>query len=113
MALLIVFDISSFLVDQVVVELSVPGATGVFTAPEGGGRAARGRNRDTLVLVSCSSPPPPLPQAPLAAGESGPGHTRVLAFEEDARVCSMSIFFTVFLLLLLTVPLLLLLLLIL
>eukprot|EP00752_Nemacystus_decipiens_P015088 g13442.t1 len=73
---------------EVVVELSVPGATGVFTAPEGGGRAAGGRNRDTLVLVSCSSAPPP--QAPPAADERRPGHTRVLAFEEDARVVELA-----------------------
>eukprot|EP00903_Cladosiphon_okamuranus_P018754 g17257.t1 len=77
----------------VVVELSVPGATGVYTSPEGSGRAGGSRNRDTLVLVSCSSSPPP-PQTPLDADadavESGPGHTRVLAFEEDARVVELA-----------------------
>ncbi|CAN0405325.1 unnamed protein product, partial [Pylaiella littoralis] len=66
---------------EVVVELSVPGAIGVYTAPEGGSASDGGggaKNRDTLVLVSCTSTP---------QGRSG--HTRVLAFEEDARVAEL------------------------
>lgn len=73
---------------KVVVELSVPGATGVYSSSEGGGDSggSLGRNkRDTLVLVSCSASPPAA-GAPAAGGDTRPGHTRVLAFEEDAKV---------------------------
>ncbi|CAN0299002.1 unnamed protein product, partial [Ectocarpus sp. 12 AP-2014] len=77
---------------EVVVELSVPGATGVYSSSEGGGvgRGAVGRNkRDTLVLVSCSASPPAAAGATAAGGDTRPGHTRVLAFEEDAKVVEL------------------------
>lgn len=72
---------------QVMVDLSIPGATGVFTAAEGGGQP------DTLVLVSLS----PLLAAANAAKPNNEGiapaeatgHTRVLAFEEDSRVIEL------------------------
>lgn len=82
----------------------MPGATGVYAAPEGrihsrsGGDNSGGpderRDRDTLVLVSCSSPTPIAAlQTPGTTGDrGGPGHTRVLAFEEDARVSWFALF---------------------
>ena len=70
---------------QVVVDLAVPGATGVFSTSEGGS-GQRGL-QDTLVLVSSSSP--------LLAGGGGgrgvrAGYTRVLAFKEDLRVVELA-----------------------
>ena len=77
-------------------DLAVPGATGVFAAPEGviGEGESRG---DTLVLVSSS----PLTEQRASAGSGGggsggggdkadgKGHTRVLAFEDDLRVVEL------------------------
>ncbi|CAN0468994.1 unnamed protein product, partial [Ectocarpus sp. 12 AP-2014] len=77
---------------EVVVELSVPGATGVYSSSEGGGvgvGAVGGNKRDTLVLVSCSASPPAAAAAAAAGGDTRPGHTRVLAFEEDAQVVEL------------------------
>eukprot|EP00904_Undaria_pinnatifida_P008680 jgi/Undpi1/4942/HiC_scaffold_19.g08294.m1 len=70
---------------EVVVDLAVPGATGVFSTSEGGS-GQRGL-QDTLVLVSSSSP--------LLAGGGGgrgvrAGYTRVLAFKEDLRVVELA-----------------------
>lgn len=81
---------------QVVVDLAVPGATGVFTAPEGVVGEDRTRT-DTLVLVSAS----PLAERRVDTGANGggpggeldgpkTGHTRVLAFEDDLRVVELA-----------------------
>ncbi|CAM9706988.1 unnamed protein product, partial [Ectocarpus sp. 8 AP-2014] len=77
---------------EVVVELSVPGATGVYSSSEGGevgGGPMGGNKRDTLVLVSCSASPPAAAGAAAAGGDTRAGHTRVLAFEEDAKVVEL------------------------
>lgn len=70
---------------QVVVDLAVPGATGVFAAPEGVFGEDRNRT-DTLVLVSAS----PLAERRADAGGKLDGHTRVLAFEDDLRVVELA-----------------------
>lgn len=66
-------------------DIAVPGATGVFTAPEGVFSENKSRT-DTLILVSAS----PLSERRADTGGEADGHTRVLAFEDDLRVVELA-----------------------
>lgn len=69
------------------VDLSVPGATGVYTTGDAGGE--EGEQQDTLVLISSSSHATATPAPGSEESGQGAGHTRVLAIEEDSRVVEL------------------------
>lgn len=75
---------------QVVIDLSIPGATGVYTTGDGGSEEGGGQ-QDTLVLISSSNAVAAPGAAGTAAGEvgQGEGRTQVLAIEDDSRVVEL------------------------